>query len=70
MAKYANRLTDTLYMAILASALLGTIVSTFSTMASDTTNYSATERALLGVVGIFVVLGLVIAIIKQSGIKK
>lgn len=56
-AKITNRITDLLIGAVLVSALLGTIVNQFNTMAEDGHNFTDAQMALLSVLGIIVVIG-------------
>jgi len=49
---------------LFASAILPVIASQMATLEGDTTNFSATEILLLGLVTLFVILGLVYAVVK------
>jgi hypothetical protein len=59
-----EKLTKILVYVLFASAILPVIASQMTTLEGDTTNFSATEILLLGLVTLFVILGLVYAIVK------
>jgi uncharacterized protein YqhQ len=59
-----EKLTKILVYVLFASAILPVIASQMATLEGDTTNFSATEILLLGLVTLFVILGLVYAVVK------
>lgn len=66
MAKklHVKDLMDVLIYVVFASVLIPIIATQFSGIEGDTTNYSAAEIALVGLVTTFIVLGVVYAIVK------
>ncbi|MCJ7572342.1 MAG: hypothetical protein MUO82_10800 [Candidatus Thermoplasmatota archaeon] len=66
----ADYLTEILIAGVLCVALLGYIVSNFNNMATDSTNFTAPEMALLGVIGIVVVIGVFYKLLSASGLTK
>lgn len=70
MANFTKKITDLLIVGVLCTALLGTIVGGFNTMASDSTNFSATQMIILGVIGIFIVLGIALYVLREAGVSK
>lgn len=67
---FTNKITDLLIVGVLCTALLGTIVGGFNTMAADSTNFSAVQMIILGVIGIFIVLGIALHVLRQAGVSK
>jgi len=63
-----NWVVGILIMALLATSLLPTVFSNLNTMESDTTNFSATEIAIISVVGIFIIVGFLYKVLKKSGL--
>ena len=51
-------------------ALVTALIPVIKTFISDANNLTATETLLLSLVGLFIIIALVVAIIKQSGMKK
>ena len=67
---FTKKITNLLIVGVLCTALLGTIVGGFNTMASDSTNFSATQMIILGVIGVFIVLGIALYILDEAGVKR
>lgn len=74
MAKKGGDISEWVFNILLAvfvvSALLGTIFNRLNAMESDTTNFSASEIALLGILGIIILIALVRKLAKGSGMGK
>ena len=64
--KGAIDITSVVVDVVLVTALIPVIV----TFINNAENLSATETTLLGLTTLFIVLGLVFAIVKQSGMMK
>jgi hypothetical protein len=60
-----EKLTKILVYVLFASAILPVIASQMATLEGDTTNFSATEILLLGLITLFVILGIVYAVVKS-----
>lgn len=57
------KITDIILDAVLVCALLPVVIS----FTSNVSGASATEQVLLGLVGTFIVIGLIVAVAKQTG---
>lgn len=64
--KTTNWIIDVLLVVFVASAFLSTIFNRLNAMESDTTNFSASEIAIIGVLGILVLVGLMYRIYQGS----
>ena len=53
---------------LLATAFLPTIRSNIKGMEGDTTNFSSGEIAILGVIGLLIVVGFLYKVMKSTGI--
>ena len=63
-----NWVVGLLVTMLLATSLLPTIFGNLNTMENDTANFSVTEIAIISVIGIFIIVGLLYKVLKQSGI--
>jgi len=59
----------TLFGVMIVAAILPTIMGSLNTLESDTTNFSATEIALIGLFSIFIILGCAYKLMKSTGVK-
>lgn len=57
------RITDVVVDAVLVSALLPVVIS----FTSNVTGATPTEQLLLALVGVFIVIGLIISVARQTG---
>ena len=58
------RMTDIVVDAVLVSALLPVVIS----FTSNVTGASPTEQVLLALVGVFIVIGLIVSVARQTGV--
>ena len=64
----AKWVVKTLVAVLIASAILPTIMFSLNAMESDSTNFSATEIAIISVVGILIIVGFLYKLMKASGV--
>ena len=67
MEKNVKWLVGILFLVLFATAVLPSIAVGLKTITGDTTNFSAAEIAIYGLVGITVAIALVYKILKGSG---
>ena len=59
----------TLFGVMIVVSILPFIMSSLNTLESDTTNFSAVEIGLVGLLSIFIILGIVYKVMKSTGLK-
>lgn len=62
----AVKITDVVVDVALVSALIPVI----KTFISDTNNLTASETLLLGLTTLFIIIALVVAVVRQAGLRK